>query len=132
MLTHIKCPNCATVIDVENALSADVEQRLKQQYDQKLQGTLNQLQSEKKKLEEDQKVFEEKRKKENELFQQKLQQERQRIEADLQQQIRKSIGEDYENQLRLLKQNNLDNEEKLKAARDRKSTRLNSSHANIS
>lgn len=119
MLTHIKCPNCATVIDVEDALSADVEQRLKQQYDQKLQNTLNQLQSEKKKLEEDQRVFEEKRKKENELFQQKLQQEKQRLEADLQLQIRKSVAEDYENQLRLLKQNNQDNEEKLKTARQK-------------
>lgn len=119
MLTHIKCPNCATVIDVEDALSADVEQRLKQQYDQKLQNTLNQLQSEKKKLEEDQRVFEEKRKKENELFQQKLQQEKQRLEADLQLQIRKSVSEDYENQLRLLKQNNQDNEEKLKTARQK-------------
>jgi hypothetical protein len=119
MLTHIKCPNCATVIDVEDALSADVEQRLKLQYDQKLQTTLNQLQSEKKKLEEDQRVFEEKRKKENELFQQKLQQEKQRLEADLQQQLRKSISEDYENQFRLLKQNNQDNEEKLKAARQK-------------
>lgn len=119
MLTHIKCPNCATDINVENALSADVEQRLKQQYDQKLQGTLNQLQAEKKKLEEDQKVFEEKRKKENELFQQKLQQEKQRLEAELQLQLRKSISEDFENQLRLLKQNNQDNEEKLKAARQK-------------
>ena len=119
MLTHIKCPNCATVIDVEDALSADVEQRLKQQYDQKLQTTLNQLQSEKKKLEEDQRVFDEKRKKENELFQQKLQQEKQKLEADLQQQIRRSVSEDYENQFRLLKQNNQDNEDKLKAARQK-------------
>lgn len=130
MLTHIKCPNCATVIDVEDALSADVEQRLKLQYDQKLQATLGQLQSEKKKLaedlqlekkklEDDQRLFEEKKKKENELFQQRLQQEKQRLEADLQQQLRKSIAEDYENQLRLLKQSMQENDEKLKAARQK-------------
>src|SRR5436305_4669931 len=39
------------------------------------------------------------------------------MESDIQQQVRKSIGEDYENQLRMLKENMLENEEKLKGAR---------------
>ena len=33
MATNIKCPNCATVFDVEDVLSADVEQKLKQRYE---------------------------------------------------------------------------------------------------
>src|SRR5437763_14936376 len=119
MPTNIKCPNCATEFDVQDVLSADVEQKIKQQYEKQLQQSLTQLNAEKKKLEDDQKQFEDKRKKENEIFQQKLQQERQKIETELQQQIRKSIGEDYENQLRMLKQNMVDNEEKLKSARQK-------------
>lgn len=119
MPTHIKCPNCATEFDVETVLSADVEQKLKQQYERQLQQSLSQINAEKRKLEEDQRIFEEKRRKENELFQQRLQQEKQKMETDLQQQLRKSIAGDYENQLRLLKQNAQENEEKLKTARQK-------------
>jgi hypothetical protein len=119
MATNIKCPNCATVFDVENVLSADVEQKLKQRYEKQLQESLSQINNDKKKLEEDQKAFEEKKKKENELFQQKLQQEKLKLESELQQQLRKSIASDYENQLRLLKQSAEENEEKLKTARQK-------------
>src|ERR1700710_1155006 len=104
MPTNIKCPNCATVFDVENVLSADVELKFKQQYDQQVQQYLSQLNLEKKKLEDDQRLFEEKRKKENELFTQKLALATQKMEVDLQQQLRKSIAGDYENKLRLLQQ----------------------------
>lgn len=119
MATNIKCPNCATVLDVENVLSADVEQKLKQRYEKQLQESLSQINNDKKKLEEDQKAFEEKKKKENELFQQKLQQEKLKLESELQQQLRKSIAADYDNQLRLLKQSAEENEEKLKTARQK-------------
>lgn len=119
MATNIKCPNCATVFDVENVLSADVEQKLKQRYEKQLQESLSQINGEKKRLEEEQKAFEEKKKRENELFQQKLQQEKLKLESELQQQLRKSIASDYENQLRLLKQSAEENEEKLKTARQK-------------
>lgn len=119
MATNIKCPNCATVFDVENVLSADVEQKLKQQYEKQLQQSLSQINNEKKKLEEEQKAFEEKKRKENELFQQRLQQEKLKLESDIQQQLRKTITADYENQLRLLQQSAQENEEKLKQARQK-------------
>ena len=117
MPTNIKCPNCATEFDVQDVLSADVEQKFRLEYENKLQQSFAQLNQEKKNLEDRQKQFEETRKKENEIFQQKLQQEKLKMESDIQQQVRKSIGEDYENQLRMLKENMLENEEKLKGAR---------------
>ncbi|HWI94223.1 MAG TPA: DUF2130 domain-containing protein [Flavisolibacter sp.] len=119
MATHIKCPNCATVFDVENVLSADVEQKLKQRYEKQLQESLSQINNDKKKLEDEQKAFEEKKRKENELFQQRLQQEKLKLESDIQQQLRKTITADYENQLRLLQQSAQENEEKLKQARQK-------------
>lgn len=119
MPTNIKCPNCASVLDVENVLSADVEQKLKQRYEKQLQENLSQINSDKKKLEEEQKAFEEKKKRENELFQQKLQQEKLKLESEIQQQLRKTIASDYENQLSLLKQSAQENEEKLKTARQK-------------
>src|SRR5690242_5138032 len=76
MPTNIKCPNCAAVFDADNALSAEVEQKLRLQYEQQLNQSVNQLNAERKKLEEAQRDFEEKRRKENEIFSQKMQLER--------------------------------------------------------
>jgi hypothetical protein len=119
MATNIKCPNCATVFDVENVLSADVEHKIKLQYEEQYQQTITILEQKQKKFEEDQKIFEEKKKKENELFLQKIQQEKIKMEANIQQQLRKTIAEDYENQLKMLQSGLADNEEKLKSARQK-------------
>ena len=119
MATNIKCPNCSHIFDVEDVLASEVEHKLKAEFDQKLQHSYSLINQEKKKLEEEQKSFEEKRRKENELFQQKLQQEKQKMHTELQTQIKKSVGEDYENELKLLKEGMKDNEEKLKNARNK-------------
>lgn len=119
MATIMKCPKCATELNVEHMLSADVEQKIKRQYEQQLQQSLSQLDSEKKKLAQDQKLFEEKRKNENEVFAQKLAQEKGKLETELHQQLRKSIASDYDNELRVLKQSLHENEERIKAARQK-------------
>jgi hypothetical protein len=130
MPTHINCPNCGTAVDVEEVLSADAEQRIRLEYEQKLQQNLAAVHTEKKQLEEAQKVFQEQKRRENEIFQEKLKAEKQKLEAEakaerqklegeLQKQIKQSIAADYENQLRLLQQNATDNEAKLKEARQK-------------
>ena len=86
MPTQIKCPHCAGSVSVEDVLTADAEQKIKQQYEKQLQQNLQLLTSEKKKLEDEQRKFEEKKRNENELFQQKLQQEKARLEGEMQQQ----------------------------------------------
>ena len=127
MSTNIKCPNCATAFDVEDVLSSDVEQKIRLQYEKKLQQSLLQIETERKKLAEQEDEFEKKRKNQNELFRQQLEKEKQKLEtqaiadkqkleAELQQQIRKSIAQDYENQLRMLKQSDEEKEEKLRTA----------------
>ena len=65
MANDIKCPNCGTIIDVENVLAADIEQKLQHQYQDKLQQSLNKVEEDKRKLLADQVLFEEKKKKEN-------------------------------------------------------------------
>jgi hypothetical protein len=117
MANNIKCPNCGHEFDVENVIAADLEQKYKQQYQKELQKSLGSIEQEKKKLQENQLRFEETKKRENEIFAQKMQQERQKIETDLKEQITKSTAADFENQLRMLENNNKDNEEKLKEAR---------------
>ena len=117
MANDIKCPNCGHVFDVENVLAADIEQKYQQQYKDKLNQSLSKVEEDKKQLATDQQQFEEKKKKENEIFAQKLQQEKLKLEAEIQEQLRKSISADYENKLRLLQNSNNDNEEKLKESR---------------
>jgi hypothetical protein len=128
MTNDIKCPNCGHTFDVENVLAADLEKKFQKDYQNKLQESLSSVEEDRKKLEAAQQEFEQKRKHTNELFQQRMQQERlkmeaemqleaTRIENELQAQIRKSISSDFENQLRLLQENNADKEEKLKQAR---------------
>jgi hypothetical protein len=117
MANNIKCPKCGHEFDVENVIAADMEQKYKQQYQIKLQQSLAGIEEDRNKLQESVQKFEETKKKENEIFAQKIQQERLKIETDLKEQITKSTAADYENQLRMLENNNKDNEEKLKEAR---------------
>jgi hypothetical protein len=119
MATSIKCPNCATQLNVENMLSADAEAKLKQQYDEQLRQSLSRLEGEKKKLDQERGLLEERRKNETELFAKKLAEEKQKLQTELQQQLRKNIASDYENELRVLKQNIAENEERIKTARQK-------------
>lgn len=117
MEKNIKCPNCGHVFDVENVLAAEVEQKFQQQYQEKLTRSLHIIEADKQKLLDEQMQFEDKKKRENEIFAQKLQQERLKLETEIQEQLRRSISADFENKLRLLQENNSNNEEKLKEAR---------------
>ncbi len=119
MAKNIKCPKCGHEFDVENVIAVELEQKYKQQYQIQLQQSLNNLEEDKKKLQEEFLRFDETKKRENEIFSQKIQQERQKIETDLKEQITKSTTADFENKLRMLENNNKDNEEKLKLARNK-------------
>lgn len=117
MANDIKCPNCGHLFDVENVLAADIELKYQQQYKDKLNESLNEVEADKKKLALSQADFDEKKKKENELFLDRIQNEKQKIASELQEQLTKSITSDFENKLTLLQQSNTDAEEKLKASR---------------
>jgi hypothetical protein len=119
MSNLIKCPNCQHEFDVEDVLSTEIEKKLQQQYQDKLNESLHRMQADKQQLEEDRKVFEEKKKKENELFAQRLQQERSRLEQELQQDLKQKMQLDFDNQIKLLEQNNREQEAKLKEAREK-------------
>jgi len=117
MPTNLKCPNCGHQFDAENVIAADLEIKLQQQYQQKLQESLDRVEADKKQLLDAKQKFEEAKKNANEIFAQKLQQEKQKLEAEANERITKSVAADYENKLRMLESNNKDNEEKLKEAR---------------
>ncbi len=119
MTNDIKCPNCGHAFDVENVLAADIEKKYQLEYRQKLQQSISGLDEDKKKLEAEQLLFEEKKKNENEIFLQKMQQEKIKIEAELRDKLKKSISSDLENQMKMLKQACSDSDAKLKEAQSK-------------
>src|SRR5258705_7272746 len=99
MPTTIKCPNCAHEFPLEEAVSEEYKKELREQ------------------------MVAYKKQKEEELIRKEtewkeLQQKREReLQRKLEEDLRKTIATDFENQLRLLEQNNKDNQEKLKESR---------------
>ena len=92
MATTIKCPKCGTEFEPNESIREQIKKELNQ------------------------KAVEWQKRKDEE-FQLKIEEEKKRMQQHLEENIRRSISLDYENQLRLLSQTNKDNEEKLKEAR---------------
>jgi len=88
----IKCPKCGNEFEPNESIRDQIKKELNQ------------------------KAIEWQKRKDEE-FQLKMDEEKKRIQQQLEENIRRSISLDYENQLRLLAQTNKDNEEKLKEAR---------------
>src|SRR5436190_275249 len=101
MPTTIKCPNCANEFPLEEAVSEEYKKELREE------------------------MLKYKKQKEEELIRKEAewkdaQQKREKeLQQKLQEDIRKTIATDFENKLRMLEQNNKDNEEKLKQARQK-------------
>jgi hypothetical protein len=101
MPTTIKCPNCAHEFPLEEAVSEEYKKELREQ------------------------MVAYKKQKEEELIRKEsewkeLQQKREReLQRKLEEDLRKTIATDFENQLRMLEQNNKDNQEKLKESRQK-------------
>mgnify|MGYP000126629730 CR=1 FL=1 len=119
MATEVKCPKCGSSVDVESVIAHDLGDKLKKEYEAKLRDSLVNLQSEKDRLLEEQRSFEEKKKKENELFAQKLAQEKARLESEIKEQVQRSIASDFEVKLKIAEEANREKEEKLKIARQK-------------
>jgi hypothetical protein len=108
MPTNIKCPNCNHEFPLEDALNDELKEAIekeKQELRQRMNDHLKKKDEELLRKEAEWKTLQEKR------------------EKDLQQQIetnlRKNISSDFENKVRQLEQNNKENEEKLKLARQK-------------
>jgi hypothetical protein len=92
MATTIKCPKCGNEFEPNESIREQIKKELN------LKAT-------------------EWQKRKDEEYQLKMEEEKKRMQQHLEENIRRSISLDYENQLHLLSQTNKDNEEKLKEAR---------------
>lgn len=70
--TRIKCPNCGTIIDVQDILSHQLEERIRQQYQSRLKEEQQRMAKQEAELTQAKEEFERRKKQENELFQDRL------------------------------------------------------------
>ncbi len=94
MQNEIKCPGCGTMFEPTDAIREEVEKELR----------LKMQDWQKKKKEE---------------FDTLIKNEKEQARIVAEENLRKSLSADYENQLKLLQQTNADNEERLKTARQK-------------
>lgn len=112
MATDIKCPKCGHQFGIEDAVSEEYKKELREQ-----------MVTYKKQREEEfakkEKEWQQQAQAKETEFSKKLQDEKTKLQQSIETNLRKSISADYENQLSMLTQNNKDNEEKLKLARQK-------------
>jgi len=112
MPTEIKCPNCAHVFPMEEAMAEDYKKELREkmlsftkQRDKEFQDKVAALDAEKL---QQQKAFDA-----------QLAEEKTRLKDNLEENLRKSITADFETKLQMLEGNAKDNAEKLRLAREK-------------
>ena len=110
MPTEIKCPNCAHIFPMEDAMAEDYKKELREKMiaftkenDARLQKRMAEFELEKQHQQKD--------------FDARLLDQQAKLKANIEENLRKSIGEDFSNQLQMLQGNAKENEEKLKLAR---------------
>ncbi|MCW3118057.1 MAG: hypothetical protein JWM28_2139 [Chitinophagaceae bacterium] len=112
MATEVKCPSCGHAFPMEEVMNEEYKKQLRVQMQQY---TVQKEQEYKVKLDE----FSQKEQQQAELFEQRLLQEKKQLQSVLEENLRKSIASDFENQVLLLQKNAEDANEKLKLARQK-------------
>ena len=66
--TSIKCPKCGSDIDVNDILKHQIEDSIRKEFQQEAKALADEMQNKKTQFENEKSIFEEKKKKEEELF----------------------------------------------------------------
>lgn len=126
MATNIKCPKCQHEFPLEAALTdelKDIIEKEKQKLDEEKNSLRRQMQDYKKTKDDEiagfKKIIEQENIKKEMEWQQKLQSEKQLLQKQIEEQIRKNISADFENQLQHLQKAHSDSEEKLRLSRQK-------------
>ncbi|MDO6431012.1 DUF2130 domain-containing protein [Flavitalea sp. BT771] len=112
MATDIKCPNCGHQFAMEEAVSEEYKNELREQMQTFLKSKEKEFQR------KEQELLHHSQQQEA-AFLRKLEEEKRLIQLNTEQSLRKSISTDYEIKLRMLEDANKDNEEKLKLSRQK-------------
>ena len=112
--TKIKCPNCGTSIDVQDILAHQLEEKVREEFNQKLLSEKQKFSKREEELEKARIDFEEMKKRENELFQDRLEKSIKAEKEVLQSSIKKKLEEEQEEQMKMLQRELNEQSDKLK------------------
>ncbi|MFD2163370.1 DUF2130 domain-containing protein [Paradesertivirga mongoliensis] len=110
MSTEIKCPGCGHSFPMEEAMTEEYKKELREQM---VSFTKKKEEEYQRKLDE----FNNREQLQKQEFEKKLQHEKLALQQSLEENLRKTIAEDFQNKVQLLEAANKDSEEKLKLAR---------------
>jgi len=110
MSTEVKCPGCGHTFPIEEAMTEEYKRELREKM---LVFTRQKEEEYQKKLDE----FSTREQLQKTAFDKKLQDEKKALQISLEENLRSTISQDFENKLKLLEAANRDTEEKLKLAR---------------
>jgi hypothetical protein len=102
--SHIKCPNCGTEIDVNDLLSHQLEEEIRQKYQAQLTEEKQKFQKEMDALSVAKEDFEQRKKKENELFQERLDKQLKEDRIAIETKLKSKITEEQADQFKLLQE----------------------------
>lgn len=119
MATDIKCPKCGHMFPMGEAVSEDYKRELREQMMAYKREKEKELQKQKEELVNRETQLQQLLQKQQVDFEQKLTEEKRNLQQSVEASLRKRIGADFENKLRMLEANNLEQEEKLKLARQK-------------
>jgi hypothetical protein len=112
MATEVKCPSCGVAFPIEEVMAEEYKKELRT----KMQEYTQQKEEEYRKKESD---FSAKEKQQALLFEQRLIDEKKQLQLAVEQNLRKSIATDFENQLLMLQNTLTEKDEKLKLGRQK-------------
>jgi hypothetical protein len=119
MATDIKCPSCGTLFPMEEAMAEEYKKDLREKMQDFKKEKEKELQRKQEEFTRREQELLQQSQKQETAFSRKLEEEKQRIHIAAEQSLRRSISLDFENKLRMLEEANKDNEEKLKASRQK-------------
>ncbi len=112
MSTEVKCPSCGHSFPIEEVMAEEYKKNLRQQ----MADYTKNKEAEFLRKEQD---YVQKEKQQALLFEKQLAAEKSQLQKQLEESLKKSIGSDFENQLKILEKSNQESEEKLKMARSK-------------
>ena len=119
MATDIKCPNCGHLFPMEEAVSEEYKRDLREKMQVFVKDKEKEFQKKQDEFTRKEQEWSQQAQKQELLFTQRMNEEKLRLQTSMEQSLRKSISGDFENKLRLLETANKDNEEKLRASRQK-------------
>ena len=99
---QIKCPNCGTSIDVQDILSHQLEEEIKQKYQSQIAAEKKRYESQQEQLKQEKLDFEQKKKRENVLFQERLENQLKEDKKEIEAKLKIKLKEEQSDQFAAL------------------------------